>query len=433
MSGPSGDRTIIIDSVELVKVDVKDLKLGMFVSRLDRPWLETSFLFQGFELKTHADIEAVQQQCDYVYIDEAKQTHVPQYVARPTGYTKDHLDVPPKSKPRTAFQQEFPKAEVIYQKSSSLVKNFMEDVRLGRPINVIAAKKAVSYCVDSILSSPDALMLMTQLKKRDEYTAQHSMNVCLFAIALGRQVNLPVDELNNLGLCGMMHDMGKMLVPLEILNKPGRLNDDELKIMQSHTVHGWQLLLKTQGMYSGAIDVAYMHHERLDGTGYPRKLHAEQITPYTRMVAIADAYDAISSDRIYQKGKSHLDSIRILTEASNNGHLDSALTMKFIECLGIYPAGSLVELASGEVALVLEVNPKAKLKPRILMLLDARRQPCNEFIVDLSLVAEGADGKQYRIKNILRPDECGIDLVKYYQGGLFTRSLADKSTADSVV
>lgn len=414
---------LLIDSVELVQVDVKDLKIGMFVSKLDRPWLETNFLFQGFELKNQADIEAVQRQCEFVFIDVSKQTQVPRYVARSTAYTKDYLDQVKPPEKRKSFNQEIKRAENIYNRTSTLVKSFMEEVQLGRPINAVVAKKAVAACVDSILNAPDALMLMTQLKKRDEYTAQHSMNVCIFSIALGRQINLSLEELNNVGLCGMMHDMGKMLVPSEILNKPGRLTAEELPVMQSHTTKGWNMLLRTSGMYAGAIDVAHMHHERVDGGGYPRQLKAEQITPYSRIVAIADMYDAVSSDRIYKPGKSHLESIKILTDAAGS-HLDSPLTMKFIECLGIYPAGSIVELASGQIALVLEVNPKAKLKPKIMILQEKLNQPCLEFAVDLAMLSQNVDGRDYAIKKVLRPDECGVDLIKYVNAGLFEKVLA---------
>jgi HD-GYP domain-containing protein (c-di-GMP phosphodiesterase class II) len=272
--------------------------------------LETSFWFQGFELKTQADIDAVQKQCDFVFIDVSKQTKVPQYVARGTGYTPDYLEKVQAPAKRSSFKQEIKKAEVVHRKTSGLVKSFMEEVKFGRPINAVVAKKAVAYCVDSVLNAPDALMLMTHLRSRDEYTAQHSMNVCIYAIALGRQINLPVEELNNVGLCGMMHDMGKMQVPLEILNKPGRLTPEELTIMQSHAAKGWKILMSTSGMYAGAVDVAHTHHERLDGNGYPRKLKAEQITPYARMVAIVDMYDAVSSDRVYQTGRAHLDAIK---------------------------------------------------------------------------------------------------------------------------
>ena len=409
------------DSVEPVKVDVKDLKIGMYISKLDRPWLETSFWFQGFELKTQADIEAVQRQCDYVFVDVAQQTVVNTFVSRGTAYTKDYLEKVEPPPRRTSFTQEIHKAEIIHQKTSQLVKSFMDEVKFGGSINGMLAKKAVSYCVESLLNCPDALMLMTQLKSRDEYTAQHSMNVCIYAIALGRQIHLSVEELNNVGLCGMLHDIGKMQVPDDVLNKPGSLTPLELQAMQSHTVKGWQILMHASGMYPGAIDVAYMHHERLDGKGYPRKLKSEQIPVYARMIAIADTYDAITSDRVYQDGRSHLEAIKILTDISRNDHIDSALAMKFIECLGIYPAGMLVELSGGQVALVLEVNPKAKLKPKLLMLLDAHKKPCNEFMVDLSMVSQNVDGQQYVIKRVMRPNECGIDLVKYYQRGLLQR------------
>ncbi|MEY4717864.1 MAG: hypothetical protein RL563_482 [Pseudomonadota bacterium] len=409
------------ESLEPIKVDVKDLKIGMYISKLDRPWLETSFWFQGFELKTQADIEAVQRQCEYVFVDVSQQNRVNTFVTRGTAYTKDYLEkVQPPSR-RSSFTQEIHKAEIIHRKTSQLVKSFMDEVKLGGTINGMLAKKAVSYCVDSLLNCPDALMLMTQLKNRDQYTAQHSMNVCIYAIALGRQINLSIEELNNVGLCGMLHDIGKMQVPDDVLNKPGSLTLPELQTMQSHTIKGWQILMHASGMYPGAIDVAYMHHERLDGKGYPRHLKSEQIPVYSRMIAIVDTYDAITSDRVYQEGRSHLDAIKILTDISRSDHIDSALTMKFIECLGIYPAGMLVELGSGQVALVLEVNPKAKLKPKLLMLLDAHKQPCNEFIVDLSMVSQNPDGQQYAIKRVMRPSECGIDLVNYYQRGLLQR------------
>lgn len=416
-----------IDTVEKVQIDVKNLKVGMFVSELDRPWLESTFWFQGFELRNQSDIEEVQKQCEYVFIDVGKSTKVANFVSRSTGYGKNYLDDGQPRIARSTFKQEIKKAEVLHRNTSKLVKSFMEDAKFGRPINTVVAKKAVASCVDTILNSPDTLMLMAQLKKRDEYTAQHSMNVCIYSIALGRHINLFEHELNNIGLCGMMHDMGKMLIPPEILNKPGRLSDDEMAIMQSHAFEGWRILLNTSGMFAGAVDVAYTHHERMDGKGYPRKLTAEQITPFAQMVAIVDMYDAITSDRVYQKGKSHLDAIKILTECSNNGHLNPQLTMKFIECIGIYPVGSLVELVSGEVAIVFEANQKAKLKPKIMMLLDANKNPCNEFVADLSMISHNTGGKDYRIKQILRAEECGVDLLKYYESGFLDRGLANES------
>ena len=406
----------------LTKILVEDLKVGMYVAKLDKPWLESNFLYQGFELKNQADINAVKEQCKFVFIDVKKQNKSLTFESRDTPYSKGWLDTRTPPNKLSSFEKEVENAGYVYKEASNLVRSFMEDVSLGKTITVEIAKKAVAECVDSILNAPDALLWMTQLKNRDLYTSQHSMNVCILAIALGRQINLPVKELNNVGLCGMMHDMGKMSVPLEVLNKPGKLEPDELKIMQSHPELGWKLLMSSNDMYGGAIDVAHSHHERLDGTGYPRKLTAEKITPYTRIVTIVDMYDAITSDRVYQRGRTHLEAINIMTKMCGT-HLDSGLTYKFIECLGIYPPGSIVEMSNGEIAIVVEANQK-RLKPKIILLLDEDKNPRDERMVDLSKIDLDSSGQEYRITKIVKADDFGIDLNKYYHNGIIEKGLA---------
>jgi HD-GYP domain-containing protein (c-di-GMP phosphodiesterase class II) len=249
------------------------------------------------------------------------------------------------------------------------------------------------------------------------------MNVCILSIALGRHIGLPPEELNNLGLCGMMHDMGKMKVPLEILNKPAKLEPKELVIMQSHAAEGGKLLIASKDMYAGAVDVACSHHERLDGKGYPYQLTDTQITPYSRIVTIADMYDAISSDRVYQQGRGHLEAIKIMSSMCGT-QLDSRLTYKFIECIGIYPPGSIVELSSGEVAVVIEVNPEHKLKPKVLLLLNEDKQPRPPQLVDLFLINGMTLGNR-TIKNIIRADLYHIDLNEYYNLGLISNGLSN--------
>ena len=394
----------------------------MYVAKLDKPWLESNFLYQGFELKNQADINAVKEQCKFVFIDVKKQNKSLAFESKDTPYSKGWLDTRTPPNKLSSFEKEVENAGYVYKEASNLVRSFMEDVSLGKTITVEIAKKAVAECVNSILNAPDALLWMTQLKNRDLYTSQHSMNVCILAIALGRQINLPVKELNNVGLCGMMHDMGKMSVPLEVLNKPGKLEPDELKIMQSHPELGWKLLMSSSDMYGGAIDVAHSHHERLDGNGYPRKLTAEKITPYTRIVTIVDMYDAITSDRVYQRGRTHLEAINIMTKMCGT-HLDSGLTYKFIECLGIYPPGSIVEMSNGEIAIVVEANQK-RLKPKIILLLDEDKNPRTERMVDLSKIDLDPSGQEYRITKIVKADDHGIDLNKYYHNGIIEKGLA---------
>jgi hypothetical protein len=180
--------------------------------------------------------------------------------------------------------------------------------------------------------------------------------------------------------------------------------------------------MSSSGMYGGAIDVAHSHHERLDGNGYPRKLTAEKITPYTRIVTIVDMYDAITSDRVYQRGRTHLEAINIMTKMCGT-HLDSGLTYKFIECLGIYPPGSIVEMSNGEIAIVVEANEK-RLKPKIILLLDEDKNPRTERMVDLSKIDLDSSGQEYRITKIVKADDHGIDLNKYYHNGIIEKGLA---------
>ena len=186
-----------------------------------------------------------------------------------------------------------------------------------------------------------------------------------------------------------------------------------MKVMQGHTVMGMKLLLSSKNMYGGVIDVAYAHHERLDGKGYPRRLNDIGITPYTRIVTIVDMYDALTSDRIYQNGRPHLDAIKIMTD-SIDSHIDPELAIRFIECLGIYPCGSVVEMSNGEIGIVIEINPVFKLKPKVIALLDENKQPIPERLVDLSRDLDPF-GQIITIKKTIRPGDCDIDFNKYYE------------------
>ncbi len=329
----------------------------MFVCDLDRPWMDSPFLLQGFLLKTPGDVKTVREVCDYVYVDPVKGTNKDQPSNR-IEYTTS-----------IEFEDEIENASQSYGRAYSLLKSTMDNIRFGNAINVEATKEVVNECVDSIVRNPNAMLLLTQLKDKDQYTSQHILNVCILAVMLGRHLGLPVGKLEELGLCGLLHDMGKMKVPNEILNKEGRLDSSELAIMKRHTSLGMEVLMSARGIILSAVDVAHNHHERLDGKGYPRGLTSYGITEFTRKVAIVDTYDAITRDRVYRKGRSHLMAINILAKCRNT-HFDAGLVKKFVECIGIYPLGSLVELNTGEVGIVTEVSPKTRMAPKLLMIMD---------------------------------------------------------------
>ncbi|WFP52234.1 HD-GYP domain-containing protein [Methylomonas sp. EFPC3] len=415
----------VYDVNQRVYTPVAQLKLGMYVIELDRPWLDSPFLFQGFELQTEDDIRKVREVCEYVYIDVTKsRKKVVEYKGGQENLSLDSIaDFPPPPPKLSVFEKEIERAESVYQEMGELVSDFMERIARGEGVDTKAAKAAVAECVNSILHSPDAFLWLSQLKNRDEYTAQHSLNVCALAIVLGRHLNFSVSNLNLVGLCGMMHDMGKMLIPLEILNKPGKLDADEMEIMRSHTSLGHELLKSSSDMYLGAIETALTHHETLDGKGYPRRIKDKGISLFTRMVTIVDMYDAMTSDRVYQKGRTHLEATSIMSNLSGS-QLDGRLVVKFIEALGVYPPGSLVQMTNGAIAIVVEVNELARLRPKVIILLDSEGQPVEERVVNLAEMVLDKRGNVLTIKGIVRPQDYGIDISKYYRQGVLQKGFA---------
>ncbi|MCK5477800.1 MAG: DUF3391 domain-containing protein, partial [Methylococcales bacterium] len=260
-------------SLGLVKVTIENLKPGMFVSKLDIPWLESPFLLQGFYIETEKDLNALRETCQYVYIDTSLQKRRKADEKLSPGHLDKESFVFGKPPERLGtFEKEIARAESNYKETGVVVSGFMDKIVDGGEIDAKLAKEAVSSCVNSVLHSPDAFLWLSQLKYKDQYTAQHSLNVCILSIILGREIGLSAKSLIQVGLCGMMHDMGKMLVPLELLNKPGKLDNDEQQIMKSHTILGYELLKSSDNMFYGAVETALTHHERVDGRGYPRKI-----------------------------------------------------------------------------------------------------------------------------------------------------------------
>ena len=411
-------------SLEKVYTRVDQLVLGMYITELDRPWLETPFLFQGFELKTEEEIKAVRDICEYVYIDTTKRKkRINSIVGRTQTNIHSILNYGSPPKKLSVFEKEISRAGKTYESTEDVISGLMEKIAKGGGIDSKLAKEAVAECVNSVLHSPDAMLWLTQLKNKDEYTAQHSLNVCVLAIVLGRHLNFSEQYLNIVGLCGMMHDMGKMLIPLEILNKPGKLEGDELEIMKSHATLGYELLKSSDNMHLCAIETALTHHEWLDGKGYPRQIKSSGISEFTKIVTIVDMYDAMTSDRVYQTGRTHLEATHVLTNMAGT-HLDPILVIKFIESLGVYPPGCLVEMTNGAIAIVIECNEKLKLRPKIIIILDEEKNPVPEQVIDLSKMVKDKQGDIYTIKRIVRAEDWNIDSRKYYREGILHKGFA---------
>jgi len=395
-----------IDVVEKVKVRSSDLRPGMYVCELDRPWLETPFLLQGFELANDADIRAVMQHCEYVYIDllRTKTVDVTIGSVAESGYGGQKAG---------AFgKKDLEAAETTHKQTSDLIKTFVDEIRFGQSPDVQLAKAAVSGCVAGVMRNPDAMMFLARLRSKGADTSQHAFNVCVYSLVIGRLIGLDSNQLENLGTCGLLHDMGKVAIPDHILNKPDLLSDEEMAIMQTHAKEGRDILMSGRNLYSGTVDVAYGHHENLDGTGYPRGLNESQLNTNCKIVAVVDKYDAISSLKPYRPPKDHLSAVAILNKLALANKIDAKLTTGFVSYLGIYPPGSIVELNSGEVGIVIDSSPEQRLRPQLLLVRDAAKQPTQSF-VDLAEKRIDARGRPYRIVSVRRPGDYGIDLGQY--------------------
>lgn len=395
----------------IIRIHVYELRIGMCVCRLEMLEKESPFLFDRFDIKTQADIQAIQSVCDYVFIDVDRQKRI--YGAIPTGKADP--------KKQLSFARSFEQSARTYQHIGDLIKTVMDDIRFGNQLSVKAIKEAASQCVDKVLENSDAMLLLTQLKYQDKYTAQHSLNVCILAILLGRELKFPIEELNRIGLCALLHDIGKMKVPLEILNKPGKLDGDELEIMRKHAEFGYDILMAAPNIVQDAVDVAYGHHEHLAGTGYPRGVDKTALSTFTKIVAVVDTYDAITSDRVYQKGRAHPVALDILVKGMNT-EFEADFVIQFINCIGFYPQGNLVELSSGEIGIVAEQNKSNRLKPKVLLILDENKENMNERILDLASDVSDINGVPYKIQKVVRPQDYNVDLIKFYHDGKFTQS-----------
>lgn len=397
-----------------LKIAVAELAIGMYVAELDRPWTDTAFLFQGFRIRQQQEIRLLQEICQFVWVDARRSIGVKTPVAENVAATVQHLQ-PVIGK--VDFSIEIEQAGPVYHAAREQSLRILQAVKLGQELDVAAVKLVVKDCVDSILRNPAALLWLARIKNKDEYTSEHSLRVAILSIALGRELGLLPLQLEQIGVCGMLHDVGKIKVPEEILNKPGALTPDELAIMQSHAAEGRKLLMSNQQVTAATVDVAYSHHERLDGRGYPRGLDASKIPYFAKIVAVVDSYDAINSDRVYSKGKSSLESLRILFDARET-HFDQDIVKAFVQLIGIYPPGEVVELSSGEVGIIISCPPGSKLKPRLLLVLDEHKRPCKERVVDLQESPRDLSGRPYRVHEVHTSGAFGIAIDSYRQRGL---------------
>ena len=407
------------------KVATQELTLGMYVSRLDRPWVETPFLFQGFEIKDQADIEDLQRHCQFVYIDIERGEPAKRYLdSKPTaaarrtesGLERIFISHPgqPVYPDTRSVEEEMAPARGNHHQACERISNILDDVRSGRKLNVAAAEQAVNNMIESILRNPDAFMWLTKLKNKDSYTYAHSIDACALAITFGRHLGLPRKDIEQVAIGTLLFDIGKMKLPEELLDKPGRLTEAEFTLMQAHVGHSVKLMTDTHDINPTSIEVAYSHHERHNGSGYPCGLDFEHTTVFGKIAAIVDCYDAITSDRPYSLAMSPHEAIRSLYEW-RNVDFQEELVEQFIQCLAVYPTGTLVELSTGQIGIVLSQNRVRRLRPKVMLVLNADKHAYN-IAPTIDLMNEEADlqGQMLEISRSLDPGSFGINPTAYF-------------------
>ena len=393
----------------LRKISPAQLRVGMFVHEVPGSWLSHPFWRGAFKLTDAKQLQQLREAVPHVVIDTARGLDVAAPEGEPLASegpsaqpggpplggesaTDADTELPPAAvsgQPATSFHDEVRRASKIVAQARPAMKNLFRDVRLGKAIDTEHCLPLVSDIADSVERNPAAIVSLARLKTSDDYTFMHSVAVCALMVSLGKQLGLGEADCREAGLAGLVHDLGKAMMPLEVLNKPGALTAEEFAIMKSHPEAGHRMLLEGKGVGPVPLDVCLHHHEKVNGKGYPHGLKGDEISLFARMGAVCDVYDAITSNRPYKAGWDPAESIMKMAQWAKEGHFDESVFQAFVKSIGIYPVGSLVKLRSGRLAVVVEGGQGSLLKPVVKVFYSTRaNEPLVPELVDLARASD---------------------------------------------
>ncbi|MEI6760262.1 MAG: HD-GYP domain-containing protein [Betaproteobacteria bacterium] len=357
----------------LKRISVDQLMVGMHIKEFCGSWMEHPFIRSSFVLSNPKDLQTIRSSSiREVWIDSSKGLDVPATVVAVTPKQAER-EIEAILKPKAAvnavlapvpIEREMARAAQICKQSKQAVVAMFQEVRMGNAVDAGGARRLVQDISESVSRNPSALISMARIKTVDDYTYMHSVAVCAMMVALGRQLGFDDAQTRSAGLAGLLHDLGKAVMPPLVLNKPSKLTEAEFGVMKSHPVEGYEMLLKGGTIDTGALDVCLHHHEKMDGSGYPDGLKGDEISLLAKMGAVCDVYDAITSNRPYKTGWDPAESLRKMAEWTK-GHFDPAIFQAFVKSIGIYPVGSLVLMKSGRIGIVTEQAGKSLTTPKI--------------------------------------------------------------------
>lgn len=420
-------------TTESERLPTSELRLGMYVSKLDRPWLETPFLFQGFYIESEEVLQELRRHCKFVYVDvtradnslrlpprtrtaqqnrkvERDRRGAPKGKAPPPSADDAHAET-------VVLKEELTRAHQAHAAAERVIADVYQNVRAGNDIDVSAIHRTLDPMIESIMRNDDALSWLVRMKRKDDYIYSHSIASAVWSLVFGKHLGLSTAELHVLATGAVFMDVGKTRIPTQLLTKSEALTVPEMEVMKGHVAHGVAIVEKIQGVDSRVVEVVHCHHERYNGTGYPRGLSGEKIPIFARMAGIIDTYDAMTTARPYAKPLSPYDAARQLGKLSGV-EFPAEVVEQFIQAIGVFPVGTLVELNTGEVGMVIAQNRVRRLRPKVLLLLDRDKVPLESFtVLDLrNQLTDSTNRQSLWIERGLAPGDYGLDPTEYYLG-----------------
>jgi HD-GYP domain-containing protein (c-di-GMP phosphodiesterase class II) len=391
----------------LREIPVDELQLGMYVSKLDRPWTETPFVFQGFILRSQKQLDVMKKFCSHVFVDPEKEdlTEVEGHV----GGTPASIRGTTVYKEAASLDMELPRARSAIAQTTSVLKEITHAVSVRGAIDSAKVKEAASDVTESVVRNPDAATLLVQLQEKSGETFNRAIHVSVMMSIFGRFLQLPRESIEHLGLLGLLQDAGKLKLPTALLEKREPFTPEEEALYQTHVDHSVEILNATQGLPNDLPGLASLHHEHFDGSGYPRGLRGGAIALPGMIAGIVDAFDTLIAPPPRGKHMSPSNALNLIFKGRGS-QFQPALVEQFIQCVGVYPVGSAVELNTGETGIVIAQNPLRRLQPSVMVIKDAKGYEHRPYkMLDLSKEPKATPDEPYRIRRTLEYDAIKVD------------------------